>query len=177
MVHREYSFSGSTLVSIFDDRIEFVSLGGLVKGLTLKDIMVGVSQCRNERLAAVFYRLKLIEAYGTGMQKIMDSYGDSPVKPKMETTDNAFKIILPNRNGELPQNILNESEQSIVGLAKKSNVITRKDVEKLLSISQTMAGRLLKQLVAKQLLQTVGGGRDTKYVSRGSGNRITGVSG
>ncbi|MEI7463650.1 MAG: RNA-binding domain-containing protein [Candidatus Taylorbacteria bacterium] len=155
LVHREYSFSGSTLVSIFDDRIEFVSLVGLVKGLTLMDIMVGVSQCRNERLAAVFYRLKLIEAYGTGMQKIMDSYGDSPVKPKMETTDNAFKIILPNRNGELPQNLLNESEQSIVGLAKKSNVITRKDVEKLLSVSQTMAGRLLKGLVVKQLLQPV----------------------
>lgn len=28
LVHRDYSFSGSTIVNIYDDRIEFVSLGG-----------------------------------------------------------------------------------------------------------------------------------------------------
>ncbi|WP_169717577.1 ATP-binding protein [Sporomusa silvacetica] len=49
-------------------------MGGLVNGLTLNDILFGVSQCRNEKLAAVFYRLKLIEAYVTGIQKIMDSF-------------------------------------------------------------------------------------------------------
>ena len=59
LVHREYSFSSSTLISIFSDRIEFVSLGGLVKGLTLKDIMLGISQCRNEKLAAVGCRASI----------------------------------------------------------------------------------------------------------------------
>lgn len=32
IVHRDYSFSAATLVSIFEDRIEFVTIGGLVKG-------------------------------------------------------------------------------------------------------------------------------------------------
>lgn len=95
LVHREYSFSGSTLISIFDDRIEFVSLGGLVNGLTINDILFGISQCRNEKLAAIFYRLKLIEAYGAGIQKIMDSYHDCAVKPQLDLSDNAFKIVLP----------------------------------------------------------------------------------
>lgn len=56
---------------VFKDRIEFVSVGGLVPGMELEDIMVGLSVCRNQNLANVFYRLKLIEAYGTGMRKII----------------------------------------------------------------------------------------------------------
>jgi ATP-dependent DNA helicase RecG len=32
IIHRDYAFSGSTLINIYDDRIEIVSLGGLVKG-------------------------------------------------------------------------------------------------------------------------------------------------
>lgn len=67
LVHRDYSFSASTLVSIYDDRIEFVSVGGLPAGITLDDIMLGLSVCRTPKLAAIFYRLQLIEVYGTGM--------------------------------------------------------------------------------------------------------------
>ncbi len=70
IVHRDYSFSGSILINIFDDRIEFVSIGGLVKGISLSDITLGVSQPRNEKLAAVFYRLGLIEAYGNGIIRL-----------------------------------------------------------------------------------------------------------
>lgn len=44
LVHRDYSFSASTLISVYDDRIEFVSVGGLPAGIALEDIMLGVSQ-------------------------------------------------------------------------------------------------------------------------------------
>lgn len=65
LVHRDYSFSASALISIYTDRIEFVSIGGLVPGIDLEDVMVGISVCRNQELANVFCRLHLIEAYGT----------------------------------------------------------------------------------------------------------------
>jgi len=42
--------------------------------ILLKDMTMGISVCRNEKLANVFYRLELIEAYGTGILKIMDAY-------------------------------------------------------------------------------------------------------
>lgn len=42
LVHREYAMSSSILVRLFDDRIEIVSVGGLVNGLTLKDILFGL---------------------------------------------------------------------------------------------------------------------------------------
>lgn len=76
IVHRDYAFSGSTLISIFEDRIEFVTIGGLVKGITLEDVKLGVSVLRNQHLANIFYRLRLIEAYGTGILKINESYDE-----------------------------------------------------------------------------------------------------
>ena len=60
LVHREYSFRASTFISIYTDRIEFTSIGGLVNGVTLKDVLMGISVCRNVKLANVFYRLELI---------------------------------------------------------------------------------------------------------------------
>lgn len=98
LVHRDYSYSASTLVSVFEDRIEFTSIGGLPSGIGIDDILLGISVCRNPKLAAVFYRLKLIEAYGTGMPKIMGAYEGAEQKPKLEVTGNAFKLTLPNRN-------------------------------------------------------------------------------
>ncbi|MDR1061805.1 MAG: putative DNA binding domain-containing protein [Clostridiales bacterium] len=98
VVHREYSASGSILVKIFADRVEFISPGGLVSGIELGDIMTGYSACRNQNLAAVFYRLQLIEAYGIGILKIFGAYRDSLAKPKIEATPNVFKMTLPNLN-------------------------------------------------------------------------------
>ena len=165
LVHREYSFSSSTLISIFSDRIEFVSLGGLVKGLTLKDIMLGISQCRNEKLAAVFYRLQLIEAYGTGIPKIIESYEGYSCQPKIESSDNAFKITLPNRNhvtAYLPETT--ESERVVLILAGEKGKLRRVDVEEKLGISRSMASQILKQLLDKGLLQPVGNGRNRQYI-------------
>lgn len=98
IVHRDYSFCGDTLINIFEDRIEFVTIGGLVRGISLDDVMLGVSVLRNQYLANIFYRLRLIEAYGTGILKIKECYRDYAVQPVIETTGNAFKITLPNTN-------------------------------------------------------------------------------
>jgi len=164
LVHKDYAFSDSSLISIFDDRIEFVSIGGLVRGITFDDMMLGISIARNKNLANVFYRLTLIEAYGTGMPKIMQSYDGFAVKPQIEVTDNAFKITLPNTNEISEKAVLNENESAVLALIKNKDFIVRKDVESALSASQTMAGRVLKSLLNKGAIRVVGGGKSTRYV-------------
>lgn len=164
LVHRDYAYSASTLISIFDDRIEFISVGGLVKGINLSDIMLGVSATRNERLANIFYRLTLIEAYGTGVPKIMNNYKGFAVQPEIEVTDNAFKITLPNQNEQVQDVGPTLDEKRIIELAVRLGRLKRKDVESELNISQTMSGRILKSMVNKQLLEIVGQGKNTVYV-------------
>lgn len=172
ITHRDYSFSGSTLISIFDDRIEFVTIGGLVRGLTFDDIMLGVSALRNQNLANVFYRLNLIEAYGTGILKINESYADCAVKPQFEVTDNAFKITLPNSNyaGErkdvaTPAKVEGkvDRQEILLRLAEKRGYIVRKDVEGALKVSQATAILILRDMVEKELLIKEGSGKLQKY--------------
>lgn len=174
ITHRDYSFSGSTLISIFDDRIEFVTIGGLVRGLTFDDIMLGVSALRNQNLANVFYRLKLIEAYGTGILKINESYAECAVKPQFEVTDNAFKITLPNINyvGErkdvtttAPSKVTDKAERQeiLLRLAEKQGYIVRKYVEAELKVSQATAILILRDMVEKGLLIKEGSGKQQKY--------------
>lgn len=178
IVHRDYSFSGSTLVSIFDDRIEFVSIGGLVRGISFNDIMLGVSVPRNKRLADVFYRLKLIEAYGTGIMKINECYEDLPVKPRVDVSDNAFKITLPNANYSGADAAFNGRvsspryglatradgrEDIIVRLLAEQPYIVRGDVERALAVSQATAILLLREMTKRGRLVKEGSGKYVRY--------------
>lgn len=167
LVHRDYSFSASTLVSVYDDRIEFVSVGGLPAGIELEDIMLGLSLCRNPKLAAVFYRLKLIEAYGTGMPKIMNAYSGYAVKPKIEATNNAFKITLPNCNYKMEGSVEGSTESDyktrIVEFIKERGFAVRSDIDALLGVSQSTASRILRQMIKEGLIYQEGRGKTTRY--------------
>jgi len=172
IIHRDYSFSASTLISLFDDRIEFVTVGGLVKGMTLDDILIGVSILRNQNLANVFYRLKLIEAYGTGLPKIMENYEEEVRHPRLDVTDNAFKITLPNRNFYAEKKMsqtaggnssATEREELVLRLFDSNEFIVRKDIEQAAGVSQATAIVLLREMTQKGLLEKVGSGKLVKY--------------
>lgn len=178
IVHRDYSFSAATLISIFEDRIEFVTVGGLVKGIALEDVMLGVSALRNQYLANIFYRLRLIEAYGTGILKINECYSDYTVQPLIETTGNAFKITLPNTNFHAErQKVLNniqtggstsvpkkeERINAVLELCRSKGSIVRSDVETALGVSQSTAILLLRELTNEGILIKKGKTKNLRY--------------
>lgn len=181
LVHRDYSFSASAFISIYADRIEFVSIGGLMPGIDLEDIMIGISVCRNQDLANVFYRLHLIEAYGTGMSKIMKAYEGMQEKPIIETTKNAFKIILPNVNAKYEtkkatskmkldtqitvkvEKQLSDEEEKILEYVRRHSAITKNEVVDLLEVSASTAARVIRKMVKANLLKQNGKARNTHY--------------
>lgn len=183
LIHRDYSYSSSILISIFPSKIDFVSIGGLPKGISLDDIMIGLSISRNENLANIMYRLNLIEAYGTGIPKILNSYEPPHLKPLLETTTNAFKITLFNRNetslykkSELDHGYkvserhknsisldLNLNETKAMIIFKKQDIVYRKDIQNTLECSQAVAVRILKSLLDKNQIRSIGKGRSTSY--------------
>lgn len=173
IVHRDYSYSASTLISIYKDRLEIVSVGGLMPGYELKDIKNGLSDTRNPNLANIFYSLKLIEAYGTGIKKIYDAYELSGCEPEIITTNNSFKIILPNLNYKQNNNLYISSpemkycdENILLKYLNDNQSITRKEVETLMGLSQSSAGRILKKMVDEGKLIQFGGSRNIKYILR-----------
>lgn len=164
IVHRDYSFSGSTLVNIYDDRIEFVSLGGLVKGLTMEAVYMGVSQSRNMNLAAIFYRMKLIESYGTGIGKICRAYKNFSSKPIFESADGAFRLTLPNMNETTISLFSDDSSSLIIDYLKRNGSISRFETEKLTGLKTTAAHNLLKEMCEKNQIKIIGKGKTTKYI-------------
>lgn len=167
IVHRDYAFNSSILISIFDDRIECVSVGGLAKGISRDDMLLGVSITRNNHLADVFYRLRLIEAYGTGILRMLESYANHPVKPTIDISSNAFKITLPSMHPvSIPypeENTLNPSEEKVMELFEAYTTIKRELIQNKLSISQSMAVNLLRSLQDKSKVMKLGQGKNTVY--------------
>lgn len=169
LVHRDYAYRASGLISVFSDRIEFVSIGGLMPGFLLEDIMAGVSVCRNQRLANVFYRLQLIEAYGTGMKKIMNAYRDMGKTPDVEVTHNTFKIILPNVNGQEDRmapsfsGVSGSDEEKILAVIRAQGEASRAEIERAIGVSTSTTTRLLREMTQTGVLQRVGQGRATRY--------------
>jgi ATP-dependent DNA helicase RecG len=166
LVHRDYSFSGSVIVNVNEKEMEFISIGGLLPGLSPEDIRSGISQPRNKRLADVFYRLRLIESYGTGIRRIYKLYEGYPMQPRIEVTQNTFKIVLPNMNRaqKARASTVTAQMQSVLNYIEEHGKITDLEIQNLLNIKKTRAFTLAKDMRAQGLIQVIGRGETKAYV-------------
>lgn len=166
IIHRDYSYSASIFINIYQDRMEFTSIGGLIQGIQKEDILMGLSICRNKKLADIFYRLDLIEAYGTGLLKIQNAYKENYQKPQILTAPNSFKLILPRiKKSSAIREDTASYDSCIMEFLKKNKSITRKDVEQLLNVSSPTAVRILSSMVKNNTMTRIGRGKNTKYIS------------
>ena len=169
LVHRDYSFSGSIIINVNDERMEFISIGGLLPGLSTDDIRIGISQPRNKNLAEMFHRLRLIESYGTGIRRIYKLYESCPEQPVIEATTNAFKIVVPNMNAASSAALEHTSPftaqmQKVLNHISAHGQITDEEVQSLLGIKKTRAFDLMKQMRNMGLVRMIGRGAEKKYL-------------
>ena len=169
IVHRDYAYSASTLISVYSDRIEIVSVGGLIPGFHLNDVTSGLSICRNPKLANVFYRLSLIEAYGTGLKKILAAYHPMEADQLFQVTEKVFKVTLPRLNSgrsSVPHSpaVHQTAEETVLAYLSTKEMITRLEVEQITGTSSASAARILKRLVQSGALIRIGEGRSTRYM-------------
>lgn len=175
LVHRDYSFSGSVIINVNDECMEFISLGGLLPGLSAEDIRSGISQPRNRKLAEIFHRLRLIESYGTGIRKIYALYKDCPTQPRIEVTHNTFKLILPNMNASsveaadqkmeanLNASTITPQMKTVLDYLAEYDEISDEELQELLNIKKTRAYLLARQMHENGLIEIIGRGAGKKY--------------
>lgn len=60
-------------VAVYDDRLEITSPGGLLPGVTIESMKEGYSKIRNRALAQAFLYMNMIEPWGSGIPKLMES--------------------------------------------------------------------------------------------------------
>lgn len=166
VTHRDYDYSGSIIINVYEDRIRFVSIGGLVKGITVIDIMNGVSQPRNSIIADLFYRLGLIESYGTGIKKIFESYSEALHKPEIQPAPASFVITLPKITAYPGVISQEEQKQEILRLIADKGDVSRMDIESSLAISKQIALKLLNELLEERKIEKSGMAKAVRYFIR-----------
>ena len=143
----------------------------------MEAIYMGASQSRNPNLAAVFYRIGLVESYGTGIRKILHLYRGADPAPVFKSAEGAFMVTLPIRNTG-PENDGTEKsirkkktltswekeKESVLELAVKRESITRKEVEEAFGYGSTKAYKLLMSLCEERKLVQQKSGNHTVYV-------------
>lgn len=174
IVHRDYSRQVDLRIEIFSNRIEVVSPGGLPVGISESEYLEGrVSIPRNQILADMFLRLKIIEKLATGIRRIKEHYRDYAVNPEFEIHENSIVVILPKTNQaeastyrpvELDVYELNENERLIYKLLESGDDLSRATIEKELGLKKSQTVDLLSRLRDLNLVAQIGRGRSTKYV-------------
>lgn len=162
LIHRVWDVDSQIRVSMFDDRIEIVSPGGLPSGITEEEYLAGkLSVLRNRNLANVFYRLGFVEIFGTGITRIKQLYAEGLIKPDFEVSENAIKIVLPifEKNADLT-----EDEIVIYKLLSKTMLKPISEVAPYVPFGKSKTTKLLKEMCQKGVITVEGKGKGTKYI-------------
>lgn len=156
ILHADYAIRGTTItVAIFDNRIEITNPGGLIFGQTLPRALSGSSVIRNSVIAHTFRELKLIERWGSGLQRIIDACAQRGLEhPKFEDSGTEFRVTLYNEKSREPE--LDKSQKELLAYLKKKEKITTKEAAKLWKITSRNALDRLKHLAELGLIKKVG---------------------
>ncbi|MFR3205291.1 MAG: ATP-binding protein [Oscillospiraceae bacterium] len=164
LIHRVWDVDSQIRVSMFDDRIEIVSPGGLPSGITEEEYLSGkLSVLRNRNLANVFYRLGFVEIFGMGITRIKQLYAEALIKPDFEVSENAIKIVLPTfeKNADLTKD-----EIIIYKLLSKTMLKPISEVAPYVPFGKSKTTKLLKEMCQKGVITVEGKGKGTKYIIR-----------
>lgn len=161
LVHRMWDIPASIKISMYPDKIEISSPGGPPAGLSEDEYLNGqISLLRNPIIGNVFFRLKYIEKFGTGIMRINYAYKNILVKPEYRIFSNSIRIILPVIKSDYK---LNEAEKRLINILTDNGSMTRNEVEKAAEMEKSKTIRILNGLIDKNIIQKKGMGRATKY--------------
>ena len=164
LIHRTWDVNSNIKVSMYEDKIEVSSPGGLPSGISEKEYLNGqIFQLRNPILANIFFRLKYIEMFGTGIRRINESYKDYAVKPAFEIFENSIKITLPIITTKL---FLTTDEKIVMDILEKGAILSSSEILKMTEFKKDKLNRLLKKLIQKNYIDVIGNGRGTKYLKK-----------
>ena len=181
LVHRDYLVNGSEVhIDMFDDRMVIYSPGGMIDGTLVQDRIIDAipSTRRNPILADVFQRLGYMERKGSGLTKIINAYQnannyDESKMPQFISSRVEFTVILKNLNygndmksqydeGETAHRVeefVQHTEDVFLNALRKNPNISRKELAKMLMISEDGVKYHLNKLKNKGLIERVGTSR------------------
>lgn len=161
IIHRAWDLPSSIRIAMFENKIEITSPGGLMSGITKDEYISGkISLLRNPILSNIFFRLDIVEIFGTGILRIMQAYENSLKKPIFNVNANTIQIVLPVYG--IDYNLEND-EKLLYEVLNNAMPLSISDILNHVPYSRSKAKVLLKKLVNEGIVKVVGTGKGTKY--------------
>lgn len=166
VTHRDYNVIGArTQISMFVDRIEWRSPGGLPSGITEENILYSGSRARNPTIAQLLYQSGYIEAFGMGLPTVINLLKLHDLPP-LGMRDTGASFIVTLRGPEAPNvALLTLPRRVLLDLGRRQREFT---LEQAIRASGDRARRTvqadLKYLVENRFLRAVGQSRDRRYL-------------
>ncbi len=160
IVHNDWTQT-EPLVSLFNDRIEILSHGGLPKGLTREEFFSGISKPRNTTLMRIFLNMEISEHTGHGVPTIVKKYG----KQAFEITDNYIRCTIPFSFSRVistygPNVGLTKTEKAVLKILVQDSRETAESISTKIDVSKRTVERALSSLQDKKYIERVGSRRD-----------------
>ena len=158
VVHADYAQPGAPLrVAIFDDRIEIENPGLLPFGLTVDDLPLGTSKVRNRVIARVFHELRLIEQWGSGIQRMIAACrGAGLAAPRFEEIGTRFRATIPTVRVSAP--VVDDVERRILSFLAHDGGRATHEVANHIGLSARATRTRLAALVDRGLVRELGTG-------------------
>lgn len=161
LIHRAWDMNAQIRILMHEDRIEVISPGGLPSGIKEEEYLSGrISVLRNPIIGNVFYRLGIVEIFGTGILRISEEYKNSMKKPVFDVSENTIKVVLPVFETEMG---LSEEERKIYAVLSKTRAKPMSEIMGSVPYGKSKVTKILKQMAEVGIVKIEGNGRGTKY--------------
>ncbi|MBQ3648324.1 MAG: putative DNA binding domain-containing protein [Spirochaetia bacterium] len=177
VIHRNYMMNSSVQVAVYDDRLEVSSPGSLYGTLTLAEALGGRSSIRNKVIAEVCDKLEVVEGWGTGLRRIIDSCKEMGIaQPEFLEIGDLFRINFyrPSyiaRDNKTTINVksgdkatINMSyQEKIIAYVAEHPFVKTQDIALHIGLKLTRTKEYIYQLVEEEKLVPFGSNRNRTY--------------
>jgi len=156
VAHADYAQRGAPIrLSIYDDRLEVENPGLLPFGLTIDDLRRGISKLRNRVIARVFHELRLVEQWGSGIQRILATCCEAGLsEPRFEELGARFRVTLYTIRTAEPT--ADATNQRILELLRSGVGLSTQEIASAIDLSARATRSRLAKLVNQGLVREVG---------------------
>lgn len=172
LVHNDWTIT-EPQISMFNDRLDILSHGGLPDGMTKEQFFDGISKPRNATLMRIFLNMGLTEHTGHGIPTIVEKYG----KDVFEIESNYIRCTIPfnqevvdqidNKNvgSNVGLNVgLNKTEKKVIELLIENSSLTSIELAEKIGVTKRTIERTFKSLQEKKMIERIGSKRDGNWI-------------
>ena len=167
-IHNKWLTLNAPQISIFTDRIEILSHGGLAIDQDENGFYSGASLPVNDVLASIFLQLRISERSGRGVPKIVGRYGKDSIKieknriivtipfEKIEVN----KFIVANKVSNKVSNKANGTKEKIISAIRNNPNVTINQLMVITGLSEPGVKKNLKQLKGAGIIARIGANKN-----------------